>query len=63
MRGHRCCCHDGTDGCEGASLLLLSSTLMACSYLGLNIVAHVWVVVKSGGGGALRTTLQFVAKV
>ena len=55
--------HGGTDGCEGASLSLLSLTLMACSYLGLNIVAHVWVVVESSGGGALGTTLQFIAKV
>ena len=65
-RGHHCChhhCHGRTDGCEGASLLLLSLTLMACSYLGLNIVAHVWIVIKSSGGGALGTTLQFITKV
>ena len=58
-----CRCHGGTDGCEGASLSLSSSTLMACSYLGLNVVACAWVVVESGGGGALGTTLQFVTKV
>ena len=61
---HRCgAVGGGTDGCEGVSLLSLSLTLMACSYLGLNVVARVWVVVESGGGGALGTTLQFVAKV
>ena len=61
-----CCCHchhGGMDGCEGVSLLLSLSTLMACSYLGLNIVAHAWVVIESSGGGALGTTLQFVTKV